>query len=246
MLDIGWPEILVVAIVLIVVVGPKDLPPMLRAFGKMTGRLKNMAGEFRQQFDEALKDTEFDDVRKTISDAQSLNPVNSLKDAMNPLRKLGDDIRSDLKKAVDTKPSSESDEDADQDEEVFKAPEPSMSLPDTPPVVSEPVSTPVVAAEKPKRARKPSTAKTAKSKAAPVAADAKKPTPRKKTAAAGAKAEVAAVTPQPAAAKATRAKAAAAKPKSPKKTVAVKTASSPRKPAAPKKTAARAKKTSDA
>jgi sec-independent protein translocase protein TatB len=100
MFDIGWTELLVIAIVLIVVVGPKDLPPMLRAFGKMTTNLRKMAGEFRSQFDEALKESELDDVRKTISDAQRLNPTNALRDAINPLRQMGQEIRADLQKAT--------------------------------------------------------------------------------------------------------------------------------------------------
>jgi sec-independent protein translocase protein TatB len=100
MLDVGWSELLVIAIVLIVVVGPKDLPPMIRAFGKMTSRLRSMAGEFRSQFDEALKEAELDDVRKTLTDAQKLNPANALRDVMNPLRQMGQDIRADLHKAT--------------------------------------------------------------------------------------------------------------------------------------------------
>lgn len=107
MLDIGWSELLVVAVILIVVVGPRDLPPMLRAFGKMTSRLRRTAGEFRQQFDEALREAELDDVRKTISDVRSLNPANAVRDAVNPLRKMGEEIKADLKSAttVDAKPS---------------------------------------------------------------------------------------------------------------------------------------------
>ncbi|MGI2032330.1 Sec-independent protein translocase protein TatB [Rhizobium panacihumi] len=100
MLDIGWTELLVIAIVLIVVVGPKDLPPMLRAFGKMTSNLRKMAGDFRTQFDEALREADMDDVRKTISDAKSLNPANALRDAINPLRQMGQEIRDDLQKAT--------------------------------------------------------------------------------------------------------------------------------------------------
>ncbi len=100
MFDIGWTELLVIAIVLIVVVGPKDLPPMLRAFGKMTANLRKMAGEFRTQFDEALREADLDDVRKTIGDAQRLNPTNALREAINPLRQMGQDIRSDLRKAT--------------------------------------------------------------------------------------------------------------------------------------------------
>ena len=104
MFDIGWQELLVIAVVLIVVVGPKDLPRMLRAFGKATARMRTMAGEFRAQFDEALREADLDDVRKTISDAQSLNPAKSLRDAMNPLRQVGDDIRAGLDEAI--RPSS--------------------------------------------------------------------------------------------------------------------------------------------
>ncbi|KQX58404.1 MULTISPECIES: Sec-independent protein translocase protein TatB [unclassified Ensifer] len=100
MLDIGWTELVVIAIVLIVVVGPKDLPPMLRAFGRMTSKMRGMASEFRQQFDEALREADLDEVRKTISDAQSLNPANALRDAINPLRQMGNDIKADLQKAA--------------------------------------------------------------------------------------------------------------------------------------------------
>lgn len=100
MFDIGWSELLVIAVVLIVVVGPKDLPPMIRAFGKTMAGLRKMAGDFRTQFDEALKEADMDDVRQTISDVRNLNPTNSLRDAMNPLRQLGNEIKSDLQKAT--------------------------------------------------------------------------------------------------------------------------------------------------
>lgn len=104
MLDIGWTELVVIAIVLIIVVGPKDLPPMLRAFGRMTTKMRGMAGDFRKQFDEALKEADLDDVRKTIGDAQKLNPVNSLREAINPLRQMGNEIKSDLQKSVSATP----------------------------------------------------------------------------------------------------------------------------------------------
>ncbi|PXA90595.1 twin-arginine translocase subunit TatB [Caulobacter sp. D4A] len=174
MLDIGWTELLVIAIVLIVVVGPKDLPPMLRAFGKMTTNLRKMAGEFRAQFDEALKESELDDVRKTISDAQRLNPTNALRDAINPLRQMGQDIRADLQKATQmpTPAVSQTDIEAQQAVEgtapVDAAPEipanfPSPAATSTPAPVTAPAqSVPaapqavatVAAAEKPKPVRK--------------------------------------------------------------------------------------------
>lgn len=158
MFDIGWTELLVIAVVLIVVVGPKDLPPMLRAFGKMTQRARKVAGEFRAQFDEALREAELDDVRQTISDAQKLNPVNSLREAMNPLRQMGNEIKADLQKST-TVTENKTEVPAD----TVAAPTPSMSLPETPPPVPAPTPEPAAAvavqadrvADKPKPVRKP-------------------------------------------------------------------------------------------
>jgi sec-independent protein translocase protein TatB len=99
MLDIGWTELLVIAVILIVVVGPKDLPPMIRAFGKMTKRLRQTAGEFRAQFDEALREAELDDLKNTVNDLKSLNPTNSIRETLNPLRQMGQDIKTDLQNA---------------------------------------------------------------------------------------------------------------------------------------------------
>ena len=157
MFDIGWTELLVIAVVLIVVVGPKDLPPMLRAFGKMTQRARKVAGDFRAQFDEALREADLDEVRQTLTDAQKLNPVNSLRDAMNPLRQMGNEIKADLQKATTVENKTEVPPTA------MATPEPSMSLPETPPVMSPPTPQAAVAAEmpgvavaeKPKAARKP-------------------------------------------------------------------------------------------
>lgn len=100
MLDVGWTEILVIAIVLIIVVGPKDLPQMLRTFGRMMSKMRGMAGDFRQQFDEALREADLEDVKKTIGEAQKLNPLNTIREAVNPLRQMGDEIKADLQKAT--------------------------------------------------------------------------------------------------------------------------------------------------
>ncbi|TIX10742.1 MAG: twin-arginine translocase subunit TatB, partial [Mesorhizobium sp.] len=56
MFEVGWTEMLVIAVVMIVVVGPKDLPNMLRTFGRTTAKLRAMAGDFQKQFNEALKE----------------------------------------------------------------------------------------------------------------------------------------------------------------------------------------------
>ncbi|HEV7246739.1 MAG TPA: Sec-independent protein translocase protein TatB [Shinella sp.] len=108
MLDVGWTEILVIAIVLIIVVGPKDLPQMLRTFGRMMTKMRGMASDFRQQFDEALREADLEDVKKTIGDAQKLNPLNTIREAVNPLRQMGNDIKADLQKSAGSVTSSTS------------------------------------------------------------------------------------------------------------------------------------------
>ncbi|MBZ9653600.1 Sec-independent protein translocase protein TatB [Phyllobacterium lublinensis] len=102
MFEVGWSEILVIVIVLIVVVGPKDLPKMLRAFGKATTKFRATAGEFRRQFDEALKEAELDDVRDIINDAKSLDPRSDIRKVFDPVRTIGEEIRSSLKDATAT------------------------------------------------------------------------------------------------------------------------------------------------
>jgi sec-independent protein translocase protein TatB len=96
MLEVGWSEILVIAIVLIVVVGPKDLPNMLRTFGTTMRKMRAMASDFQTQFGDALKEAELDEVRKTIDDVRGLNPRNAIRDALDPLRQAGEDVKREL------------------------------------------------------------------------------------------------------------------------------------------------------
>src|SRR5690606_18126237 len=96
MFDIGWSELLIIAIVMIVVVGPKDLPKMLRAFGKATARMRTTANEFKQQFDEALKEAELDDVKDIINETSKLDPRSKITQVFDPIRSAGEDLRKGL------------------------------------------------------------------------------------------------------------------------------------------------------
>ncbi|MGB3814189.1 MAG: Sec-independent protein translocase protein TatB [Shinella sp.] len=197
MLDVGWTEILVIAIVLIIVVGPKDLPQMLRTFGRMMSKMRGMAGDFRQQFDEALREADLEDVKKTIGEAQKLNPLNTIREAVNPLRQMGDEIKADLQKATSSisTPTSA----ANPAESVSGAPAEAQKPASADTVAAAPLK--AAATEKPVSRKKTadSAAKTAK--------------PRK----AGAKVEAAVkADAKPAAKAAAGKKAAAAKPKTAK------------------------------
>jgi sec-independent protein translocase protein TatB len=66
MFDIGWSELLVIAVVAIIVVGPKDLPRMMRSFGSYAGKLRRMASDFQRQFEDAMRESELEEVRKAI------------------------------------------------------------------------------------------------------------------------------------------------------------------------------------
>ncbi len=126
MFEIGWLELLVIAVVLIVVVGPKDLPGMLRTFGRTTSQLRRMAGDFRRQFDDALREAELDEIRKAAGEVKKLDPSADIRKAMNPMKAVGDEIRSSLQAAT-------------------KAPEPKVAANDAAPEPSVPVATPPVA-----------------------------------------------------------------------------------------------------
>ncbi|WP_173931513.1 Sec-independent protein translocase protein TatB [Chelativorans sp. Marseille-P2723] len=104
MFDLGWSEILVIAIVLIVIVGPKDLPKVLRSFGRTTAKLRVMAGDFRKQFDEALREAELDEVKGLVDDVRKLDPRKELRQHLSPLEQAGRDIRSSLDEAAKPKP----------------------------------------------------------------------------------------------------------------------------------------------
>ncbi len=106
MFDIGWTEMLVIAVVMIVVVGPKDLPKMLRTFGKMTTKMRSMAGDFQKQFNEALKEAELDDVKKSVDALRSMNPASEIKKQLNPFEKAAADVRAGLQSAMAPKPST--------------------------------------------------------------------------------------------------------------------------------------------
>ena len=66
MFDIGWSELVVLGVIALIVVGPKELPALLRTIGRYTGFLKKQASEFRAQFDQAMREAELDQIKKDV------------------------------------------------------------------------------------------------------------------------------------------------------------------------------------
>src|SRR5208337_2783343 len=66
MLGISWYEYLVIAVVALIVIGPKELPAVLRAVGQWTAKIQRMAAEFRGQFQEAMREAKMADLKKEV------------------------------------------------------------------------------------------------------------------------------------------------------------------------------------
>ena len=70
MFDIAWTELLVIIVVALVVVGPKDLPRLMRTAGQWAGRARAMADQFRRSFDDIARQSELDELRSEVNRLQ--------------------------------------------------------------------------------------------------------------------------------------------------------------------------------
>jgi sec-independent protein translocase protein TatB len=86
----GFLELVVVAIVALIVVGPKDLPRLMREAGRWAGKARRMAQDFRNSFDQMARESEMEEMRREIENLKRTNPVaeagRALNDAVTPLR----------------------------------------------------------------------------------------------------------------------------------------------------------------
>lgn len=99
MFDLGWTELLVIGIVALIVVGPKDLPVLFRRVGQFVGKAKGMAREFSQAMNDAADESGIREVSSGIN--------KSLKAASNPLGTAMDGVKEATKGLTDIDPESE-------------------------------------------------------------------------------------------------------------------------------------------
>jgi sec-independent protein translocase protein TatB len=95
--EVGVPELLVIAAIALIVVGPKDLPILMRKFGKFLAHMRGMAAEFRASFDELARQSELDELRKEVEAmrAAARQPLNAAMDHVG----LGD-IKSEIESGM--------------------------------------------------------------------------------------------------------------------------------------------------
>ena len=107
MFGIDSPELLVIAVVALVVIGPKELPGLLRTWGKWMSQMRGMASEFRGHVDEMVRQSELDEVKKQLEgsagglDLQSLDPTKQIKQHIQEGMAEGDKAWAEAKSTLD-------------------------------------------------------------------------------------------------------------------------------------------------
>jgi sec-independent protein translocase protein TatB len=95
MFDIGWSELVVIAVVALIAIGPKELPAVLRTVGQYMGKIRRMASEFQGQFQEAMREAEMADIKKHVDDladsAKGLTDFDPLADVKKEVSSFASD-----------------------------------------------------------------------------------------------------------------------------------------------------------
>lgn len=109
MFDIGWSELVVIAVVALIAIGPKELPGVLRMVGQWMGKARRMAAEFQGQFQEAMREAEMADLKKSFDEVREAATGIASGNVMTPLQKEVNDALQigDLDKPATTTPASE-------------------------------------------------------------------------------------------------------------------------------------------
>ncbi len=84
MLDIGWAELAVIAVIALLVVGPKDLPRVLRTVGGWARKARAMAREFQGTLDDMVRESEFDEIGKEVKSIAGYDVTKELENAIDP------------------------------------------------------------------------------------------------------------------------------------------------------------------
>lgn len=94
MFDIGWSEMAVIALVALVILGPKELPQAMRTFANFMKSMRRYAQEFRAGVDNIVREAELEDARKALETARKANPKNLIRDMVDPTGEVTEEIKS--------------------------------------------------------------------------------------------------------------------------------------------------------
>jgi len=94
MLDIGWSEMAVIAILALIVIGPKDLPRVMRTMGHWVRKARSVSREFQSSVDEMMREAELEDAKKAIQGAKSMSIDRALEETIDPTGSVKEEVRS--------------------------------------------------------------------------------------------------------------------------------------------------------
>src|SRR5205807_2357303 len=100
MFDLGWGKLVVIALIALIVIGPKELPAVLRTVGQWMTKIRRMAAEFQGQFQEAMREAEMTDLKKHVDDIA--DTARNIGSGFNPL----DSTTKAIEMAFEDKPAS--------------------------------------------------------------------------------------------------------------------------------------------
>jgi sec-independent protein translocase protein TatB len=110
MLDIGWPELAIIALITIIVVGPKEIPRVLRTVTQIMRKVRGMASEFQSGIDELAREAELDDLKKDIEKTASRDLAGDLEKSIDPtgevtksMREIETSVKEDPREGSSTK-----------------------------------------------------------------------------------------------------------------------------------------------
>lgn len=180
MFDLGWSEMMVVGILALIIIGPKDLPKVFKQVSYWVRQLRGMASEFRSGVDEMVRDADLEDAKKIFDTASEFNPKNQFKNLVDPKDEMSKelDIEADLGPGFET-PSKELFEEltaSDSDKTEASATKTPVTKKTTP----KKTTAKTTAAKKPV-AKKAASTKAAPKKKAPAKTPAKKSAPKAAT-----------------------------------------------------------------
>lgn len=103
MFDIGWQELFIVAVLAIIVIGPKDLPRAMRTVGSVVRKARGMASEFQSSLEDMARDAELDEARKELDSVSGMDIRRELKETIDPTGEFADDMdMGDIQSDLDT------------------------------------------------------------------------------------------------------------------------------------------------
>ena len=104
--DIGWPELLLIGVVALVVIGPKDLPRALRVAGYWVRKARTLSREFQSSVEQMIREAELDEMRQELKKATEFDIHKELEKAVDPDGSLAESIRPpDIPDHFDTTPA---------------------------------------------------------------------------------------------------------------------------------------------